>query len=84
MRALATFDTDVLARAFAVEQHRRWLTDDTFGAQFPKLAGDRPWILEHLHLLEGKDLACWCPTPEPGEPDHCHGAVLLDLANRPD
>jgi hypothetical protein len=30
--------------------------------------------------LAGHDLACWCPLPEPGEPDHCHAAVLLRLA----
>jgi hypothetical protein len=30
--------------------------------------------------LGGKDLACWCPLPAPGEPDHCHAAVLLRLA----
>lgn len=33
--------------------------------------------------LAGRDLACWCPLPKPGEPDHCHGAVLLALANNP-
>jgi len=31
--------------------------------------------------LAGKDLACWCPTPRPGEPDNCHAAVLLVWAN---
>lgn len=31
--------------------------------------------------LAGKDLACWCPLPAPGEPDICHAAVLLELAN---
>lgn len=30
--------------------------------------------------LAGRDLACWCRLPEPGEPDHCHAAVLLDVA----
>ncbi|MDI5965791.1 DUF4326 domain-containing protein [Streptantibioticus silvisoli] len=39
------------------------------------------WTLADLHLLRGKDLACTCPLPEPGEPDHCHAAVLLRLAN---
>lgn len=33
--------------------------------------------------LAGKDLMCWCPLPEPGQPDHCHAAVLLELANPP-
>ena len=31
--------------------------------------------------LAGKNLACWCPLPAPGEPDICHAAVLLELAN---
>lgn len=32
--------------------------------------------------LKGKNLACWCPLPsEPYEPDCCHAAVLLEIAN---
>jgi hypothetical protein len=31
--------------------------------------------------LAGKDLACWCPLPNPGERDICHAAVLLKIAN---
>lgn len=31
--------------------------------------------------LAGKNLACWCPLPAPGEPDICHAAVLLRVAN---
>ena len=31
--------------------------------------------------LRGRDLACWCPLPAPVEPDICHGAVLMELAN---
>jgi hypothetical protein len=31
--------------------------------------------------LHGRDLMCWCPLPAPGQPDHCHAAVLLRLAN---
>lgn len=33
-------------------------------------------ILSNLHILRGKNLACWC---KPGEP--CHADVLLELAN---
>lgn len=33
--------------------------------------------------LGGKSLACWCPLPADGEPDICHGAILLAVANRP-
>lgn len=31
--------------------------------------------------LRGKPLACWCALPAPGQPDLCHGAVLLAVAN---
>ena len=34
--------------------------------------------------LRGKTLACWCPLPAEGEPDVCHAAVLLELANGAD
>ena len=37
----------------------------------------RSWLAD----LAGKNLACWCPLPEPGQPDWCHAAVLLRLAN---
>jgi len=47
------------------------LTGPTFRAQAASLG-----------QLRGHDLACWCPLPARGEPDHCHAAVLLDLANR--
>jgi hypothetical protein len=31
--------------------------------------------------LAGKNLACWCSLPADGEPDICHAAVLLEIAN---
>jgi hypothetical protein len=31
--------------------------------------------------LSGRDLACPCELPEPGEIDHCHARVLMDQAN---
>jgi Domain of unknown function (DUF4326) len=43
------------------------------------LYAKRSMILEALSTLEGKNLAYWCPLPEPGEPDICHAAVLLDI-----
>lgn len=45
------------------------------------------WVIEQPHLmlslgeLAGKDLACFCPLPAEGEPDRCHAALLLALAN---
>lgn len=34
--------------------------------------------------LRGKNLACWCPLPEPYQPDECHASVLLEIANAED
>jgi Domain of unknown function (DUF4326) len=34
--------------------------------------------------LRGKNLACWCALPRTGEEDKCHGAILLEAANRED
>lgn len=31
--------------------------------------------------LAGKSLACPCPLPADGEPDRCHAALLISLAN---
>ena len=31
--------------------------------------------------LRGKNLACFCPLPAPGEPDLCHAAILIELSN---
>ncbi|MFI1395252.1 DUF4326 domain-containing protein [Streptomyces sp. NPDC020681] len=33
-------------------------------------------------VLAGRDLMCWCPLPPEGEPDHCHAAVLLEIAGQ--
>lgn len=41
----------------------------------------RTKLIAALPMLAGKNLACWCPLPAPGEPDICHAAVLLELAN---
>lgn len=42
---------------------------------------ERTRLCKLLPELRGHNLACWCPLPEPGEPDHCHAAVLLELVN---
>ena len=36
------------------------------------------YVTSNIHLLRGKDLACWCALD--GKP--CHADVLLDLANQ--
>jgi Domain of unknown function (DUF4326) len=33
--------------------------------------------------ITGRDLACWCPEPPPGEPDWCHAFTLLLHLNGP-
>ncbi|MFB7900310.1 DUF4326 domain-containing protein [Streptomyces xiamenensis] len=69
--------------------YRDWLRVGTDGGWYEETYRigrqvlDRRRVLAELHLLRGKDLACTCPLPEPGQPDHCHAAVLLELANAP-
>ncbi|MEU7399973.1 DUF4326 domain-containing protein [Streptomyces sp. NPDC044948] len=48
----------------------------------------RAWMSSQTELratvaeeLAGRDLMCWCPLPADGQPDHCHAAVLLEIAN---
>lgn len=78
-----TYGTPERARRQATALYREWLDgaeDDTFtvGAK----TYDRRRILAGLPQLRGRDLACPCPLPEPGQPDHCHASVLLQLANQ--
>ncbi|MFE7111699.1 DUF4326 domain-containing protein [Streptomyces sp. NPDC057575] len=68
------------------ENYGEWLRVGTAGGWYEQTyrignqTFDRRRVLAELHLLRGKDLACTCPLPEPGQPDHCHAAVLLRLA----
>jgi hypothetical protein len=70
--SVGTFAYEREARRFAVEAYRAHLK------AHPEL------VAAARVELAGRDLACWCKPPEPGEPDHCHGAVLLALANAVD
>ncbi|MFS4103823.1 DUF4326 domain-containing protein [Streptomyces sp. PD-S100-1] len=71
---VGTFPADgVEARRFATALYQSWLDQ-------PEQAETRALFRA---LLFGRDLMCWCPLPEPGQPDHCHAAVLLELANKP-
>lgn len=46
---------------------------------------DDVWDPEALRReLRDRDLMCWCQLPEPGQPDHCHAAVLLELCSGPE
>lgn len=60
--------------ATAAEAYRLWLEGSLFQGQY---AERRQVILDSLHELRGKNLACWC-----GPYDPCHGDPLLELANR--
>lgn len=49
---------------------------------FKSIAGDNEKLVADAQKeLRGKNLACWCPKPDPYE-DCCHAAVLLEIANR--
>ena len=66
---VGTWPTAEAARQFAVQVYLAWL-------------GGHPELADSARKeLRGRDLMCWCPLPEPGQPDHCHAAVLLRLAN---
>lgn len=58
-----------VTKGTAVAAHRLWLLDQ------PEL------IAMARRDLAGRDLGCWCPVPEPGEPDICHGRNWLVVAN---
>ena len=66
----------------AVALHRAWIRGAAAGAEPAGLAEKREIVLRALPSLRGKNLACWCALPKAGEPDNCHAAVLLQLANR--
>jgi len=71
-------------RASAVELFTATL--DMLRAGFPIVddAGEDityPSDAEIRAELGGRALACWCPPPADGEPDVCHAAVLLKIAN---
>jgi hypothetical protein len=81
------FSIEVYGRERAVALHRAWITGELgnppiASKQLRELAARRTEVISALSSLRGKNLACWCPLPEPGEPDTCHAALLLELANR--
>ena len=62
------------SQILAVGAFQTWLTVEGVTAGIPER---KQWMLDHLHELRGKNLACWCK----GTP--CHADVLLRLANDP-
>lgn len=72
-RNVAELDDEQEARRLAVEKFRAEL-------RTPGGSEQADFFAQKLH---GHDLMCWCPLPAEGEPDLCHAAVLLELANHP-
>lgn len=69
------FSSKADATAFAVGMFERSVLGSRLEVDGEHMV--RSWLAD----LAGKNLACWCPLPEPGQPDWCHAAVLLRLAN---
>jgi hypothetical protein len=72
-------------RRLAAADFRQWLVGNDYSLWCgPQSESDRArdQLLAAVSDLTGRGLMCWCPLPEPGEPDHCHAVVLLELANR--
>lgn len=70
--SVGVWPTMTEARRYATEVYRAWIEQ-------PEQADTRRLFRALLH---GRDLTCWCPLPADGQPDHCHAAVLLELANQ--
>jgi hypothetical protein len=70
--SVGIFHNDFEARRYATEAFRVWIN-------LPEQADT---LRLFRALLHGRDLTCWCPLPADGQPDHCHAAVLLEIANQ--
>jgi hypothetical protein len=83
-------DADDAAHATAL--YREWLENNSYEVHPPNSSPEcrqemddrRDWIITHVADLTGRDLACWCRLPNPGEEDHCHAAYLIALSNGTD
>ncbi|MFC8515522.1 DUF4326 domain-containing protein [Streptomyces sp. NPDC057257] len=69
--SVGVWPNEAEARCYATEAFRVWINQP----------GQADTLLLFRALLHGRDLTCWCPLPAPSQPDHCHAAVLLELAN---
>ncbi|MEV0649971.1 DUF4326 domain-containing protein [Phytomonospora sp. NPDC050363] len=67
-------------RAHVVVMFEEWLDG---APHWTSLDGERyrQRLLNSLPLLTGRDLACTCPLPEPGQVDYCHAVPLIRRAN---
>lgn len=63
-------------QAAAVKMFEDWLSDEPGSGYAQTEPERRDWIRRNIHVLRGKNLACYC---KPGTP--CHADVLIRLAN---
>ncbi|MFF6931541.1 DUF4326 domain-containing protein [Streptomyces californicus] len=83
--------SDATNREHATALYREWLENNSYEVHAPTITTEqrqemddrRDRLITDAPTLAGQNLMCWCPLPAPGEPDHCHAAVLLQLANAP-
>ena len=66
-------------RSLVVAAFKDWLDGYPWACGSDTYEKRRAAILDGLHLLHGKNLACWCALDQP-----CHADVLLELANKPE
>jgi hypothetical protein len=67
-------------RSVVLAEYRAWIGLDLGYADTVRIGArtfDRRWVVEHLRVLRGRDLACFCPLDL-----SCHADVLLELANQ--
>lgn len=65
-----------LYTAKVVDRRHAWQLYRSIACDIPALVADA------RAQLRGKNIGCWCPLPDnPYDPDECHGAVLLEIAN---
>ena len=78
------FSTEQHGRSGSVRMYQLWLEWKLPKDALPDWAIQMLHTKQHMVLgalptLRGKNLACWCPLPEPGEADMCHAAVLMEF-----
>ena len=66
---------DGLAKALCKIRFEDWLGGNLEDVEH--LLDRQQWILNHIHELRGKNLACWCNGGQ-----SCTADVLLKLANK--
>lgn len=73
------------ARQYASNQYRTWLRGEGPDSwQIGRKVFSRTRVLNDLWRLKDRDLACTCPLPRDGQPDHCHASVLREYADHPE